>query len=208
MKLIKVLKLHFSIRLLTGLHIGVGNDAVQIGGIDSAVVKNYLTDEPYIPGSSLKGKMRSQLELEKGVDLGKDDVANMFFGWSAGEELSNEKAFTRIMVRDSFMKQEWKEMMKKMKEEGRDFTEEKAEVTIPRTGGKNSNPRFIERVPAGVVFDAEILLRIFEGDDEASGKEMIEKSLMMLENDALGGSGSRGYGRVSIEDKAWEEIIY
>ncbi|MBC8462229.1 MAG: type III-A CRISPR-associated RAMP protein Csm3, partial [Deltaproteobacteria bacterium] len=50
------------IHALTGLHIGGGAEGVSIGGIDNIVVRDTLTQEPYIPGSSLKGKMRSLSE--------------------------------------------------------------------------------------------------------------------------------------------------
>lgn len=53
----------------TGLHIGASADTVEIGGIDSPVIKHPVTGEPYIPGSSLKGKMRSFAEkIEAAVD--------------------------------------------------------------------------------------------------------------------------------------------
>jgi len=62
----KINKTKFRLRLivLTGLHIGSGNDKVQIGGVDSEVIKDPIKKLPYIPGSSLKGKIRCLLETE------------------------------------------------------------------------------------------------------------------------------------------------
>ena len=55
------------IELVSGLHIGSGNAEMHIGGTDNPVIKNPVTNQPYIPGSSLKGKMRSLLEWRAGV---------------------------------------------------------------------------------------------------------------------------------------------
>ncbi|WP_297499767.1 type III-A CRISPR-associated RAMP protein Csm3, partial [Thermococcus sp.] len=51
------------IKALTGLHIGSQRDVSEIGGIDNPVIKDPHTGLPYIPGSSLKGKLRSLFEV-------------------------------------------------------------------------------------------------------------------------------------------------
>src|SRR3989304_7996305 len=67
MKLSKIKELKGTIVLKSGLHIGSGNMEMHIGGTDSPVIKHPHTLEPYIPGSSLKGKVRSLLEMESGL---------------------------------------------------------------------------------------------------------------------------------------------
>jgi CRISPR-associated protein Csm3 len=64
------LKLTSNLVVKTGLHIGGGSMSLDIGGIDKAVVRDPLTKHPYLPGSSIKGKMRSILErfLDKPVN--------------------------------------------------------------------------------------------------------------------------------------------
>jgi len=202
-KLNKIIKLTFDLKLLTGLHIGSSNDNVKIGGIDSPVIKNPLNNEPYIPGSSLKGKMRYLLGINKGVnDLEDEEICNIF-GKSADNKTDIKP--TKIIIRDLSMTDEWKKKMEEFEHYGIGFTEEKAENTIDRGECKReSKPRFVERVPAGVEFSGEIVLKIFENDSEEEMKKTIEKSLEYIENDALGGSGSRGYGQIQITNKEWE----
>ncbi|OQB09882.1 MAG: RAMP superfamily protein [Parcubacteria group bacterium ADurb.Bin216] len=204
MQLIKTLKLNFKLKLLTGLHIGSGNDTIKIGGVDSPVIRNPLSGEPYIPGSSLKGKMRYLLGQDKGVNDLKDADISLMFG-RAADKKNDSNDPTRIIVRDLFMTDEWKEKFLQFKDDGLSFIEEKSETNIDRVTCKAS-PRFIERVPAGVDFSGSIVLRVFQSDSgqEEEMKQMIEKSLILVENDALGGSGSRGYGQVQIIDKTWE----
>ncbi len=206
-KLIKTIKLTFDLKLLTGLHIGSGNDNIKIGGIDSSVIKNPLNNEPYIPGSSLKGKMRYLLGVNKGVsnDLENEEICNIF-GKSADNK-TNIKP-TKIIVRDLPMTKEWRNKMEEFKQCGINFTEEKVENTIDRGNSGKSKPRFIERVPSGVEFNGEIVLKIFENDSEEEMKQLIEDSLRFIENDALGGSGSRGYGQIQIINKEWKQYEY
>ena len=106
------------IECLTGLHIGGSKDKMEIGGVDSPVVRDPVTHrQPYIPGSSLKGKMRMLLEYATGnVEMGDEkqdkkrgDVHNCtrpdcpvcrIFGSSAAEE--RRCGPTRLLVRDAY----------------------------------------------------------------------------------------------------------
>src|SRR5690606_35644209 len=100
----KVIK-KIDIEILTGIHIGAGNDAVQIGGVDSSVIKDPVTSLPYIPGSSLKGKLRCLLETEGGYSE-KDDTINAYFGPNSEylKAKKDDKEFdqkpTRLIFRD------------------------------------------------------------------------------------------------------------
>ncbi|MCK9162440.1 MAG: type III-A CRISPR-associated RAMP protein Csm3 [Arcobacteraceae bacterium] len=208
----KILTLNGQIELLSGLHIGGGDDTMKIGGIDNQVIKDINTNKPYIPGSSLKGKMRSLLEWNLGlVGIGngepfspkllkngifndqtkKDEAINLIklFGTSAEDSTFG---ITRISVADC-----------SLIDEGLITSEAKYENTIDRKKGTASNPRQTERVPAGVKFSFNIRLKIIEDDNEQVLKNMIEKGLELIENDYLGGNGSRGYGRVLFINKEW-----
>ena len=208
----KILTLKGQIELLSGLHIGGGDDTMKIGGIDSQVIKDINTNKPYIPGSSIKGKTRSLLEwnnrlvgygegevfnskiLEKVPEPDKKAAQNLLkiFG-----DKENKFGITRISVGDCALSSE---------SEGLKLNEGKYENVINRESGTAEHPRQIERVPAGVKFDLVIRLKVFDekepyNDNENELKEMVESGLKLIQNDYLGGSGSRGYGRVKFE---WE----
>lgn len=217
MKLKKICKYEGSIELLTGLSIkSVGNE-LGIGGADSEVVKNPITREPYIPGSSLKGKMRSQLErlsgsknksgaddMEKPCGCGKKNcMVCLLFG--AHMNPNAESAPTRLTVRDCNLTEESRKLINELPLESGNYLEIKAENMINRKKGTAETPRFLERVPAGLKFHMEILIQIFENDDEKEFKDKVEQSLRMVEASYLGGSGSRGYGQVKFSGE-WKDI--
>ena len=200
------------ITLKTGLHIGGTNASLNIGGPDNFVVRNPIDNIPYIPGSSLKGKMRALVEILNGETNGGkptnrvDTKAGALFGVSA--DAGGHPS--RLIVRDSVMITELDtedelKLYKLTREDIPDFshtdlpyTESKTEVAIDRITAK-ANPRTFERVPAGAQFKLNMVLNIFEGEDEASLKETIKQAISLLEDDYLGGHGSRGYGQVSIK---------
>lgn len=202
-KLVKKIKLQYTIKVLTGLHVGGSKENVEIGGIDLPVIKLATkNNEPYIPGSSLKGKMRCLLEQTKGsAQVGGDSEVNKLFGITENDKLNTKNIPSRIIVRDAYLTKDSKE---KMKDSALDmlYTEGKWENVINRMKGVADHPRQIERVPAGAEFDAEFILNIWEGDEECMDEvEMIallEKGIALLENDYLGGNGSRGYGQVEF----------
>jgi len=203
----KIVKLTGTIELLSGLHIGGGDDTMKIGGIDNGVIKDVNTDKPYIPGSSLKGKMRSLLEWDCGVvGIGDGNPFNskLIEKLPQDEALihqakvllklfgDKEGAFgiTRINVGDCFLSSSSKDMI---------VSEGKWENVIDRQSGTALNPRQTERVPAGVKFDFDIRIKVLdEHDDETELVNMVKKGFELIESDYLGGNGSRGYGRVKF----------
>ena len=237
-----MITINSKLKLISGLHIGGSDDSMKIGGIDSPVIKrevfcnedgelgfgdNYKRKitEPYIPGSSLKGKVRSLLEHYfrlidpngdgkvvdsstsfAGIDERKKELLVKLFGESAGENKSAN--ITRVIFRDTFIT---KDVRKAYRDGKIALSEEKAENVIDRKTGTtiNGGLRFIERVPSAVEFDFDITIRIFDGDDEELLKNTIKLGLKLLELDALGGSGSRGYGKVEFSDitESLDELI-
>ena len=207
----------------TGLHIGAGKGSLEIGGADNPVVKDAF-GLPYIPGSSLRGRLRSLLENAMGltspaelVYLSKrrgqevrihqsdrpDDEVCLLFGRAAGrvervegDAIESKSASpARLAVYDSPLDQE--SITPQMRENLDDeITEVKNENAIDRITSM-ANPRTLERVPAGARFRVRLVLDILCEEDKALVARLIE-GLRLLEDDALGGGGSRGSGRVRL----------
>ena len=297
----RVKKTEINIKVKTGLHIGGSDSMMRIGGVDSEVIKRevycdengkvtfkgkYKISEPYIPGSSLKGKLRSLLEsfyeyhevvkelrtyfetskkeaerkerkdnkqeikkledilnelkniegnpinnsnldfiVEKLKSSKKEDGNTQYFEINNKQfKKFNEKTLrniiklfgstddngeigvTRLIVEDSFISEDIRKRYVKKEIE---LFEEKSENSINRITGrvntKGGGVRNIERVVPGVEFKSTLILRVFEGDDEQAFEELIKRGVKLLERDYLGGSGSRGYGRVEINEIKFED---
>ena len=205
----------------TGLHIGAGKGSLEIGGADNPVVKDAF-GLPYIPGSSLRGRIRSLLENALGlttpaelVYLSKrkgqevrihqsdrpDDEICLLFGRNpgrmdrvAGEALDTRAATpARLAIYDAPL--DAASITPQMRENLDDeITEVKSENAIDRITSQ-ANPRTLERVPAGARFHVRMVLDVLCEEDKALAARLIE-GLRLLEDDALGGGGSRGSGRV------------
>jgi CRISPR-associated protein Csm3 len=212
MKQIRTRKITGKIKVKAGLHIGGGNDRVEIGGMDNPVIKNPLTREPYIPGSSIKGKMRALLEWKEGkvkdsngepCKCGKPDcpICRVFGSGNSGEqEKAKLRGPSRLIIRDAELTKDSKEDFSK----GKTILEDKIENGLNRITAQ-ANPRHIERVVPGVTFDFELVYRIIDIDDggkkdEDLFKTVVLEGLNLLQNDYLGGGGSRGNGRIEFVD--------
>ena len=202
--------------LESGLHIGAGDSEIHIGGIDNSVVKHPITGEPYIPGSSLKGKIRSLLEWKSGAvqedPLGKkeydrsegaqkDAVKHILqlFGVSGDtqdEDFQKHIGHTRLAFWDCPLDPTYAQ---EQRDNDRLYTEAKSENRINRIAGTAEHPRQTERVPAGAKFRFKLTLKTFDGDD-ATLRQTLLTGLKLLEWDSLGGSGSRGYGKVRFDN--------
>ena len=207
-KLLKKIVCTGQITLKTGLHIGGTNTALNIGGPDSFVVRNPLTNVPYIPGSSLKGKMRSLIELRDGTIDKKGNVTNdqntnagALFGTSGANDESHP---SRIIVRDAELDISDPHMFDNT---DLPYTESKTEVTINRITAK-ANPRTIERVPAGAKFNMNVVINIFDTDNEQQLLKTFKDAIALLQDDYLGGNGSRGYGQVEFSEMKYDTKTY
>jgi CRISPR-associated protein Csm3 len=192
------------------------------------ILRHPITREPYIPGSSLKGKMRSLLEyqyeqdrvMKNGKPCGcmKETclICKIFGPHIQGRDHSHNLGPTRLIMRDAMLRRsatglvefgtyEW--VMQLESEEGRS-SELKNENLIDRRTGtagieeggkKRAGKRTLERIPAGARFDFRLSLRILGKDDEAGFLAFIEEGMELLKQDAIGGSGSRGYGEIDWE---------
>lgn len=216
-QLIKKYIIKGRIKLLTGLHVGGTGSAMEIGGPDSLVIRNPIDNKPIIPGSSLKGKMRSLIEIQDGTLYveektkerkgrkyivkeylptrdPKTEAGNLF-----GTVGDNQQP-SRLIVRDAKLLMEEKDFPNT----DLPFTESKTEVVIDRITSA-ANPRQIERVPAGAEFQLEMVLNIFDTDNEKKLINTTKRALKLLEDDYIGGNGSRGYGQIVVEDFQMEE---
>jgi len=245
--------------LVSGLHIGDVDDGMKIGGVDSPVMKREVfcnengevgfgytrkIEEPYIAGSSLKGKVRSLLEHSLGlirvaklldnkeykensdkrekkykvggvIDSQFIKVLNYNNNYTMndkkliekkaqliitlfGESGTNSKDITRLIFRDCFITQE----VRKAHFEGNiKLFESKYENVIDRKTGTTigGGLRQIERVPSAIEFDFTLSIRLFDEQNRELFINTILLGLKLLELDALGGNGSRGYGRVRFD---------
>lgn len=226
------------IEALTGLHVGGSSTGMEIGGVDNVIIRDPLTSRPYIPGSSLKGSLRSLMERSEDKSFN-NRVGNSWihmckdiksfekcsvcrvFGITA-DSLKSEKpgestestepndampSLTRLMVRDALMTDETEKDLKKADTDLL-YTDVKTEVVIDRLTSQ-ATPRQIERVPAGSKFDFHMIFNVFVKDDSSFLKHVFQ-AMTLLEDDALGGQGSRGYGRIrfEIENLSWRPTSY
>lgn len=217
MKLIDYATLNATLNLKSGLHIGTGEKPER--GEPLPIIESPRTKLPYIPGSSLKGKMRFLLELYYGrreTDP-KDPGSPCWCGecqicllFGSG---NSSKTFepTRLIFRDCYMTKESEEIFEKIE------LEEKPGVRIDRNTGKAATGALfpMERVPEGINFQFELSVRVFEKDNRDSIRRWIAMGLFLMEQDALGGSGSRGSGHIEFKniifdgkefEKNWRDV--
>lgn len=195
MRIRKRVVVKYSLTVKTGLHIGGSNDVYSIGGTDAQVYKDPLTGKPVIPGSSIKGKLRMLLETV----TNKKDVIEEAFG-------ATNNPMTRVIFRDLFLTAKSADELQDRLGMGF-YTEVKAENKINRETGTAESPRFIERVPAGSVFEGEFVVNYLDGDQEDTYEELIKNGFSLLENNYLGGSGSRGYGKVKYSESNDKQVL-
>ncbi len=234
LKLIGKLIIDGEITCQTGLHIGAGKGSLDIGGADNPVVKDAY-GMPYIPGSSLRGRLRSLLEHSSGLAVpgelvylsrrrGQEvrihqsadpaDEVCLLFGRNPGrmdkvqgDAVEGAATPARLAVYDSPLDAD--SITTQMRENLDDeITEIKSENAIDRITAQ-STPRTLERVPAGAKFKVRLVLDILCEEDKALAARVAE-GLRLLEDDALGGGGSRGSGRVKFSNlsAAWRGRSY
>jgi len=195
----------------SGLRIGGSKDSLEIGTTDNPIIRHPVTGLPYIPGSSLKGKMRSLLEVKAGTfsqkggpcDCGRCDICRLF--GCGNPQRATE--MTRLIFRDAMMTENSENVLREVQaEKGANFSEIKNENWIDRRTGKagGGGLRSQERVPEGTTFQFELSVRIFETDNKENFKTKIKEGLDLIEKDYLGSSGSRGYGKVKFLDLTFD----
>ena len=190
------------IEVKTGMHIGGSGAFAAIGAVDSPVVKDIRTNLPMIPGSSLKGKMRSLLAKEYNSAVvepnGDDERLLRLFGSSEKNRLRR----SRILISDMVLANE-----KELRSAGiQSMTEVKFENSISRATAV-ANPRQIERTIRGSVFHLDMIYEIEQEEDFLEDMETLGEGMKLLQYDYLGGSGSRGYGKVAFRDVKAQTVV-
>lgn len=214
-KLLQLRKISGQIEVVTGLRIGRSQETMEISGMDNPIIRDPVSDMPYIPGSSIKGKMRSLSEWHFGeIPDGGDPTRPRLnsrtarvFGISAKEGV--ETGPTRLVVRDAKLSQESQADFNA----GQTIIEVKHENYINRLTAE-AKPRSLERVAPGVKFDFELVFKVLDtGDGGAKDRENFDKvvlvAMALLEQDYLGSAGTRGCGQirfVNLKDENGQAI--
>ena len=196
-----------TLEVLTGMHIGGSSAFAAIGAVDSPVVRDTFSDQPMIPGSSLKGKMRALLaqkyndrkHLPDSYSCEDDDprILRLF-----GSAKKNQIQRSRVLFRDMMLSN-----MKELREYGlNSATEVKFENTISRMTAI-ANPRQIERVIPHTKFDLSIVYNVQEADEVIPDLQLLAEGMQLLGFDYLGGHGSRGYGKVKSSDLQLRSVV-
>ena len=184
-----------SLVVRTGLHIGGSGIFSPIGAVDSPVIRDPLTQRPIVPGSSLKGKLRTLLVRSDSYQKGNESLPEIdqepegilrLFGCATPVRRS------RLQFSDCFVTN-----AEEMDAVG--LTEVKTENAISRSNSV-ANPRQIERVNPGVKFGVRIVYDIAKKEEMEADLTLLAKGMKLLQLDYLGGHGSRGSGRVSFRD--------
>ncbi len=205
--------------LKTGLHIGVGNEYSAIGAVDSVIVRDSITKRPYIPGSSLKGKMRYLLSryyasnsILPTIEEESDEISRLF-GQSRKKvkNKDNDQEESRIILSrlqffDLFMNDDSAKVIEKL-DTDLYLTEIKYENTINRITAV-ATPRQIERAIAGSIFDFRLDYNIESEEEIEIDLKNISLAISLLEDDYLGGHGTRGYGRIKFNKLSLENKEY
>lgn len=196
---------------VSGLHVGAQGSGIEIGGIDNPVIRDPLTHEPYVPGSSIRGKLRTLHERRLNMRFDAAGGSGIFrhecddprckscrvFGSAKGQGRKTNMP-GRLAVRDAYLTQEALIRLQKI-DTGLLYTEWKFENGLDRLTCA-ANPRQTERVPRGSVFAVAFIYTVTSQDDNELEEDLrgLQTALRLLEDDSLGGSGSRGYGQVQF----------
>lgn len=213
MKLKKMITISGVMTAVEGIHIGGNNEGTKTGGCDNPVIRNSLTDKPYIPGSSIKGVMRSTLEkIEDKSRNGKpcgcgnsNCMVCKLFGAHMNMRASSGEP--RMLIRDMELDPEFERELLDNGKNYSDLIELKTSTMVDRStntaaGGSLRN---MERVAAGTKFKCEFTLKIFDGDDEKAMINTIKKLLEAVEILGIGSKTTAGCGQVKF-DMDWDNI--
>jgi CRISPR-associated protein Csm3 len=208
-----VVEMKFEIELLDGTRIGGAGGGLEIGGVDPSLMtlKDPVSGEPYVPGSSLKGKLRSTIEKEYGLGNNGKPCGCGKLGCPVcpvfGAHMNTSAGASRLTVRDAHFTGGYRKIWNQRIAEGMPLFEVKTENIIDRNRGTAEHPRTQERVPAGATFQAEMVLKVFEGDEDSKMVASLKNALAILQRfDSLGAGGSRGSGRIAVRNFQEEKV--
>lgn len=196
------------LEVVTGMHIGGSSAFSAIGAVDSPIIKDVRTNKPMVPGSSLKGKMRTLLSKKYNAVVqanANDDAECITRVFGSAKKDDNGKVMpSKILISDMFVINE-----EELRNRGlQDLTEVKFENSINRATAV-ANPRQIERAIKGLQFGVDMIYEVENGKEDEIEEDIkiIAEALQMLQYDYLGGSGSRGYGKVKFHELNAENVV-
>lgn len=221
MRIKSIKNIEGTFELITGTRVGGSSDIIEIGGNDSPIVRNPLTKELYIPGSSIKGKMRMLIEWLEGKIENNGNVHSCsekecpvcrVFGRGAKDSGKAMAGTTRISVKDAFLTENSKKELTELKDRIGVDTEWKYENTINRLTSE-ANPRNSERIPAGISFDFTMSYKVFDFEDDGKideklFEEIVVKGLKALSIEGIGGGVSRGNGQIKFTKLDVDGVSY
>lgn len=192
------------LEIVTGMHIGGSDAFAAIGAVDSPVFRDARTNYPMLPGSSLKGKLRSLLAKAYNEQPGKHDddaprIVRLF-----GSAKKDHVRASRLLVSDMLITEQSKADMKSQGITG--FTEVKFENTINRLTAV-ANPRQIERVIRGTIFGLDMIYEVCNEEELEEDFATLAYGMRLLQYDYIGGHGSRGYGKVHFANVLAECVV-
>lgn len=192
------------IELMTGMHIGGSDAFAAIGAVDSPVFRDARTNYPMLPGSSLKGKMRSLLAKAYNENLAKhdDDDPRLLRLFGTAKKGSVQRS--RLLVSDMLITEQSKSDFEKHGISG--FTEVKFENTINRLTAV-ANPRQIERVIRGTSFELDMIYEVTDSKELEEDFRTLAYGMRLLQYDYIGGHGSRGYGKIRFRNVLAECVV-
>lgn len=190
------------IEVKTGMHIGGNSAFAAIGAVDSSVIKDTRTNLPMIPGSSLKGKMRSLLAKEFNMKVVNPDDDHERLTRLFGTAKKDHVKRSRILISDMIMANS-----QELRDLGlQSMTEVKFENTINRATAV-ANPRQIERVVRGAIFELDIIYEVENVEELLEDMQTLGEGMKLLQYDYLGGNGSRGYGKIVFKNLHAETVV-
>lgn len=190
------------IEVKTGMHIGGSSAFSAIGAVDSPVIKDMRTNLPMIPGSSLKGKMRTLLAREYNSGIVKPDDDAECLTRLFGSSKKNHVKRSRVLISDMFLSNE-----EDLRRQGlQSLTEIKFENTINRATAV-ANPRQIERAVRGSLFDMDIIYEAEKKEQVSEDIAILAEGFKLLQYDYIGGNGSRGYGKIAFGNLQAKTVV-
>lgn len=178
----------------TGIHIGGNSQFAAIGAVNSPVIRDVYTDYPMIPGSSLKGKMRTLLakQYNKGLEKPENDDDRILRLFGSAEK--GQIQFSRLIFSDMIMVN-----AEKLQKQGISTTEIKFENTINRLTAE-AMPRQIERAVRGSEYELHLIYNLEKEEEFEEDMKLLRHAMTLLTYDYIGGHGSRGYGKISFKN--------
>lgn len=190
------------IEVVTGMHIGGSSAFAAIGAVDAPVIKDVVTNLPMIPGSSLKGKIRTLLAREYNEHLVKPEDDDIRISRLFGTSKKGNIRRSRLLFSDMVLANE-----EELRKRGvQSLTEIKFENSINRMTAV-ANPRQIERVTRGSVFELDIVYEVSDQEETIEDMKTLGEGMKLLQYDYLGGHGSRGYGKILFREILAEAVV-